>query len=123
MGGTAHRPWKVSLPARFLCSLVGGFCEQVRFSKSDSACAWQASVDDAAPPSPRLWSWQGVTDPEEDAIDMRRQQTRASYPDVPGQGWDEGAEASWREQDPEEQSYTWQLGRGLGGRDSPPLDE
>ena len=80
-------------------------------------------MDDAAPPSPRLWSWQGVTDPEEDAIDMRRQQTRGGYPDTPGQGWDEGAEATWREQDPEEQSYTWQLGRGLGGRDAEPLDE
>ena len=84
---------------------------------------WKASVDDAAPPSPRLWTWQGLTDPEEDAVDMRRQSTHGAYPDSPEQGWGSDAEATWREQDPEEQSYTWQLGRGLGGRDEEPLDE
>ena len=73
-----------------------------------------------------LRSWlegRGVTDPAEDAIDMRRQQTRGAYPDSPAQGWSAGTEAAWREQDPEEESYTWQLGRGLGGRDEEPLDE
>lgn len=49
---------------------------------------WKASIDDAAPPSPRIWSWQGVTDPHEDAIDVRRHRRRNSFPDTPEQGWD-----------------------------------
>ena len=84
---------------------------------------WKASVDDPAPPSPRIWSWQGVTDPHEDAIDMRRHRRRGSFPDTPAQGWADDTEASWREQDPEEQDYSWQLGRGLGGRDEEPEDD
>ena len=48
---------------------------------------------------------------------------RGSYPDTPAQGWDADTVASWREQDPEEQGYTWQLGRGLGGRDEDPADD
>jgi len=84
---------------------------------------WKASVDDPAPPSPRIWSWQGVTNPAEDAIDMRRHGRRGSFPDTPAQGWAGSTEASWREQDPEEQDYSWQLGRGLGGRDEDPEDD
>jgi len=110
----------------------GGFHGRGHFARVDSRTLpmggtanrpWKASVDDPAPPSPRIWSWQGVTNPAEDAMDMRRHRQSGSFPDTPGQGWSGDSEASWREQDPDEQDYTWQLGRGLGGRDEDPEDD
>ena len=69
---------------------------------------------------PRHLCTQGVTSAH---VSVPEADTR-SYTVVCGvQGWDDKAEASWREQDPEEQGYTWQLGRGLGGRDEEPEDD
>jgi hypothetical protein len=69
---------------------------------------WKASVDDAAPPSPRIWSWTGLVDTH-----VRRKVSNA----YPAEGEEPDSEASWREQDPSANGYTWGLGRGLGGHD------
>lgn len=69
---------------------------------------WKASVDDAEPPSPRIWSWTGLVDTH-----VRRKASNA----YPAEGEEPESEASWREQDPSANGYTWGLGRGLGGHD------